>query len=380
MKKTMKKTIIAGIAVLLAMNLNSQVKVKNNQQNNRAANTTLTTVSQVPFWTEDFGISDKTGERGTLAENAVTNNGSWTVTRLDSTGQKANKWYISSTSAGVGVGNCSNGILKDETLTNKTLHIGFDYKDNQTYDLGAIFAKNESSATNSRVESPIIDCSGKSNITLNFNYFTGGVAGVDFCSLYYFDGVTWSLITTYGPSSNDPACDSLDRATWRSSDTYQLPASADNNPEVRIGFRWKNEASVAGNDEYHSVAIDNIILSDNSITNPQTPTNDPTAKAANQTKTAVSTPVSSDKVYFNIYPNPNKGHFTIDFSGIENNHEVFITLVNMADGRQVYSSSFFSKSIELNKVDIYPNNIANGRYICTLSLEGIRKTVILVVE
>lgn len=381
MKTVVKRTIIAGMVVLSTLSLSSQSKVKNSKnQGNRAANTTLTTVSQVPFWTENFGTANpKTGDFGIVASDYKGVNGDWTITR-DSVGQKHNNWYISAMEGGIGVGNCSMGFDKDNNILNNTLHIGYDYKSvDKAKDQGAIYAKNESSQTDLRVESPFIDCSGKSNITVNFNYFTGGIAGNDFFALYYHDGTNWNLLTTFGPSPTNTICSDNDQALWRASDTYVLPSTADNNPEVRIGFRWKNESSIAGNTEAHSVAIDDITISDNTVSAP-TPTNDPSAKAVNTTKTTVSTPVSSDKVYFNIYPNPNKGHFTVDFSGIENDHEVFITLANLENGKQVYSSSFFSKSIDMNKVDIYPDNIANGRYACTLTFEGIRKTVILVVQ
>jgi hypothetical protein len=166
---------------------------------------------------------------------------------------------------GVGVGNCSMGFDKDNNILNNTLHVGYDYRYNtaKTIDQGAIYAKNESSATDIRVETPRIDCGGKSNITLNFNYFTGGIAGQDFASLYYFDGENWSLITTFGPSVSDTTCTNNDQSTWRISDNYLLPSSADNNPGIKLGFRWYNSASVGGNSEIHSVAIDDIVLSYN---------------------------------------------------------------------------------------------------------------------
>ena len=118
MKTTVSKLVITGM-VMLSLSSNSQTKIKNsNNQGNRATNTTLTTVNQVPFWTENFGVADpKTGDFAILAEQAKLNNGVWTITR-DSIGQKHNNWYVSAMEGGIGIGNCSMGYDKDHNLLN----------------------------------------------------------------------------------------------------------------------------------------------------------------------------------------------------------------------------------------------------------------------
>ena len=394
--KSMKNVKIKGIillvcTVLFSLSMSSQVsrkqvtKTKTQTTNSRQSSTNLVVANTTtPFWTEDFGVADqKNGNHGIEVAKVTTSNGPWTITKSDPIGQRCNNWYVSAMEGGVGVGNCSMGFDKDNNILNNTLHVGYDYRYNtaKTIDQGAIYAKNESSATDIRVETPRIDCGGKSNITLNFNYFTGGIAGQDFASLYYFDGENWSLITTFGPSVSDTTCTNNDQSTWRISDNYLLPSSADNNPGIKLGFRWYNSASVGGNSEIHSVAIDDIVLSYNTST--ITPSEDPSSSSLRTVKSTKNyvevTPVRN--IEFTVYPNPNSGQFTIDFAGIENNHEVQIILSDLQTGKQLYTTTFFSSTIEHNKIDVNPTEkIAPGRYSCSLICEGIRLTKQVVIN
>ena len=391
----MKNINVKGIMLLLCttlftLSISSQVsrkqvtKTTTNTQNRQSSTNLVTVNSTTPFWTEDFGIADqKTGDHKNEAAKVKTSNGQWTITKSDPIGQRSNNWYISAMEGGVGVGNCSMGFDKDKNILNNTLHVGYDYRYNtdKSIDQGAIYAKNESSLTDIRIETPTIDCRNKSNITLNFNYFTGGIVGQDFASLYYFDGQNWSLLTTFGPSVSDTICSNNDQCTWRTSDTYLLPTSADNNPEVKLGYRWFNSASVAGNSEIHSVAIDNIVLSYNTST-VTPPTEDPSSssfKSIKGTKSVVVVPTRN--IEFTVYPNPNSGQFTIDFAGIENNHEVQIVLSDLQTGKQLYTTTFFSSTIEHNKIDVNPTEkIAPGRYSCSLICEGIKLTKQVVIN
>ena len=393
MKNINIKGIVLSCLTLFSLSISSQVSRKQvtktktqTTTNSRASSTNLVVANTTtPFWTEDFGVADqKTGNHGIEVGKVTTSNGPWTFTKADPSGQRSNNWYVSAMEGGVGVGNCSMGFDKDNNILNNTLHVGYDYRysTDKTIDQGAIYAKNESSATDVRAETPRIDCYGKTNITLNFNYFTGGIAGQDFASLYYFDGENWSLLTTFGPSVSDTTCTNNDQSTWKTSDTYLLPSSADNNPEIKLGFRWFNSASVGGNSEVHSVAIDDIVLSYNTST--ITPSEDPSSsslKSVNSTKNVVVAPPVVRNVEFTVYPNPNSGQFTIDFAGIENNHEVQIVLSDLQTGKQLYTTTFFSSTIEHNKIDVNPTEkIAPGRYSCSLICEGIRLTKQVVIN
>ena len=91
--------------------------------------------------------------------------------------------------------------------------------------------------------------------------------------------------------------------------------------------------------------------------------------------------IKAKNITFTVYPNPNSGQFTVDFSGIENNHEVQIVLNDMNDGHEIYSTTFSSNSIESNKMDVNPpTKIAPGRYLCSLIFEGIRSSVIVMIN
>lgn len=408
------------------------------------------TVSTVtPFWTEDFGQSEKDGNQGLLAEEAKTDNGNWTLTKLDLTGQKPNKWYISSMECGLNLGDCSKSFSEDNTNLNNTLHVSYHSFANKP-DPSATYWKNESSMTDSRIESPMIDCRGKQNIVISFDYFSGGIVGQDFFSIYLFDGTNWNLISTFGPSETSTLCASQNKNSWTSSGGFPLPIIANNNPEVRLGFRWRNESSVAGNSLIRSVAIDNIKVFGDDIT--PVVNGDPTAKtikslnskiennkpqltfkstasiitverskdgtnfskvstiSPNETgqytwtdqypvegisyyrivekrgglesvSQSVVTEVSPEnKINFTIYPNPNSGEFVVDFGGIENNFKVDLLLLD-SDGQKVYETEFDIDSLKEGKFNVIPNGqIKNGRYYCTLIIEGIRYTSIVIIK
>jgi len=90
--------------------------------------------------------------------------------------------------------------------------------------------------------------------------------------------------------------------------------------------------------------------------------------------------IKAKNVKFTVYPNPNKGEFTADISGIENNHEIQISLKDQ-NGRLVYNSTFFIQDEASKKLNIVPESkLPNGLYICTLTLEGIDYNVKVIVS
>ncbi len=207
-----------------------------------------------PFWTETFGSGCNSG----TAANAFTSpNGQWTTeTPAGNNGADANTWYVSAEENGVGVGNCGTGCG-----SNPTLHIG-----DATADTGATYLTDGSGfgydvLTDTRAESPVIDCSGQCGIDLTFEYLENGDGTNDNFTLWYFDGGTWTQL-------DDPVKTPLTCAPdgeWSSYSTT-LPASADNNPNVQLGFRWVNNTDGVGTDP--SVAIYNIQLSSTDGTDP----------------------------------------------------------------------------------------------------------------
>lgn len=225
-------------------------------------------LSQTVFWTEDFGTGCNQGQLSTAASGP---NGFWTVTETGFNASGSNVWFTSASENGNAIGSCGSGCG-----TNRTLHIG----NNQTTtavpqidqraiymtadgfevlcDLGLV----ECGATDKRVESPTINCTGRSTITINFQYIEGG-AGSDNATLWYSanNGGAWTQLsdmpkTAFCDPPGDPA--PLDHGNWASY-SFSLPASADNNPNVKIAFHWVNDDDNVWSDP--SIAIDNITLS-----------------------------------------------------------------------------------------------------------------------
>lgn len=220
------------------------------------------------FWTEDFGVGCN---QGNAAAATVTTNGTWQVTSIAAPDADANKWFISSTEAGMGVGVCGDGCISNAALTNRTLHIGSVPTSPSagifcpTGDCGAAYDSGGGCpmfgcvAVNDRAETPVIDCSTKSSISLSFNYLEGsGDATNDFIEVMYSPdgGTTWFSLATPG-STNNTGC-GAGQGKWTAF-TVALPASADLNNNVKLGFRWQNNDDGVGSDP--SVAIDDITLS-----------------------------------------------------------------------------------------------------------------------
>ncbi|MBD3636137.1 MAG: PKD domain-containing protein [Crocinitomicaceae bacterium] len=208
--------------------------------------------AQTVIWTEDFG----TPPANTLANGFNSGNGAWTVTNVGFNGADANVWYVSGEECGNSPGACGSVCSGGDA----SLHLGASSIFGG--DLGAAYAAGGLGfffiETDKRVESPTIDLTGQSNITLTFNYIED-YAGqafydpIDDATLWYFDGVSWAQID---PLAVSPAgC--APQGTWTTF-SMLLPASANNNPNVKIGFHWHNNDDNNGTDP--SFAVDDIQL------------------------------------------------------------------------------------------------------------------------
>lgn len=280
--------------------------------------------SQV-FWTETFGVGCS---QGNLAAGAAptASNGAWAVTALAAfpgNDPQSNTWFISATEAGVGVGNCGDGCLNNPLLTNRSLHVGSNLIP-FLVDPGAAYLAGPGLAnTNKRAESPTINCAGQTAISLTFNYIAEGIAGADFAEVVYSDngGVTWATISPM-PITANGFC--LGQGLWTSF-TVALPASANNNPNVKVGFRWEN-SDPTGQDP--SVAIDDVQLLGTSSS--AAPTFTIPASACAGANIALSTTVAATNYTWSVLPAgaliananvqntnvvfPNAGTFTITAS------------------------------------------------------------------
>ncbi len=218
------------------------------------------------FWTEDFGNTSGVCDQGNRANNTVTTNGVWVVADIGTQDIFANEWYISATEPGLSSGSCSTpGCHANSSLTNRTLHVGNVVGSPNsltlcnTGDCGAVYDPGGFQIevqTNKRAESPIIDCTGEIGIQLNFDYFEYGddLINDDNTQIEFWDGLIWTIISD--PPRTSQIC-GAGFGTWTTF-SVQLPPGADNNPNVKIGFRWQNDNGGTGTSP--SFVVDNIQL------------------------------------------------------------------------------------------------------------------------
>ncbi|MEW6467297.1 MAG: T9SS type A sorting domain-containing protein [Bacteroidota bacterium] len=224
------------------------------------------------FYSETFGTGCNTG--------LLASTYGWTVAATGTNEAFANQWYVSAEENGNAVGACGTGCG-----TNRTLHLGSTFSG----DIGAAYFESDAfscgffgwcAITNRRVQSPTINCTGRSNILLNFKYMEAGDLSFDNATLWYFDGTAWSQLS-------DPAKTALGcspQGTWTAY-SIALPRSANNNPNVRIGFNWTNNGDGIASDP--SFAADDITLTCDAFTaeyfagNPQTTYNNVLVPALN---------------------------------------------------------------------------------------------------
>ncbi len=225
------------------------------------------------FWTENFnnGCTGQGAPCGNINAYIGGPNGPWTSTLgAGNTGTDPNTFYVSCTENGnpVGVGGTSCGGAATcgvASPSNATLHVGNISTSplagfacptgdcGAAYDAGFIGGAVE---TDIRAESPTINCTGHTGISINFNYMLGGDLGVDYGEVVYSDdnGVSWYFLA----SPNITALCGGAQGEWASY-TFALPATCDNNPFVKIGFHWVNNDDGTGTDP--SFAIDDVTLS-----------------------------------------------------------------------------------------------------------------------
>jgi hypothetical protein len=221
--------------------------------------------AQTVFWSEDFGTGCN---QGTSASSYTGPNGAWTVSSTGTNDPYANLWFVSATEAFTGSNSCGDGCGNNSALTDATLHlgnaaipaIGLAADNGATYNTGGLCQSFAICViTNTRAESPVIDCSGATNITLTFAYLEGGDGSIDDGTVWYFDGAQWSQLAN--PPKTSTQC--APQGYWETF-SIVLPASAENNPNVKIGFNWMNNDDGTGTDP--SFAIDSIRISAGAIT------------------------------------------------------------------------------------------------------------------
>jgi len=224
-------------------------------------NTLLTTIlfslfqlisfAQTTIWSDNFNNG--------CASNCIAStwNG-WTITNNSGgvSGGAPNDWFVSCAEEGIVPPGCGSSCIGDASL-----HIGAD--PGAGGDMGASF--NETGAANAtykRATSPTINTTGYSTITLAFDFIAFGSAG---CAddrlqlqLSTDNGATWPVGYQYCLTSVCcGACNGYSQGQWTTY-TLALPAAFNNNPNVRIGYHWRNNGNGSGTDP--SAAIDDIRL------------------------------------------------------------------------------------------------------------------------
>ncbi|MFZ5553080.1 MAG: hypothetical protein ACOZCO_08190 [Bacteroidota bacterium] len=236
----------------------------------QAIGISATAAAPVVFYTETF--DGTVCAAGSGCDPSIVG---WTSVSLGGEGADANRWYVSCQENGNAAGACGSGCG-----TNQTLHLGNVSTSSAapffcpSGDCGAAYdASGAGEVTNKRAESPTINCTGRSSITVDFLYIENGQTTFDNATLWYFDGAVWAQIDDMPKTAT--GC--LGQGIWATR-SVALPASANNNPNVRIGFRWVNNGDGTGTDP--SCAINDVTLTSNPVSdftaeyfysNPQVP-------------------------------------------------------------------------------------------------------------
>ncbi len=262
--------------------------------------------SQTVFWTELFNSNPiATPVAGTLANNFVTVNGTWSVaSNLNlNNGALPNTWYVSCQEEGHSTGTCGtscSGGAGDPSLHVASTTVG---------DNGATYIASAFSETHDRAQSPIINCAGKSSIVISFNYILNGEGTDDNATLQLFDGTAWNnVVLAKTPLTCAP------QGQWTRF-SLALPALYNNLANFRIGFLWDNDADAIGTDP--SFAVDSINLFYTVVNNQPVAAND-NLNAASGTATTTNVlvndydPDPTDNIFLNatIVTQPQHGTIT----------------------------------------------------------------------
>jgi gliding motility-associated-like protein len=192
-----------------------------------------------------------------FSENWGTGGPGWTLnvpTGVE--GADANFFYIGDEEGGGITPNLgAPGSCGVASNGNNTLHVTsvFFPLGGAAYDAGGLCGFFFCPQADRRCESPTVNCTGYSNLTVNFNYIENGQGILDDAKLYYYNGATWTMIDNMPKTLT--GCGGQGLWTSRS---VALPASANNNPNVKIAFHWMNNDDGVGTDP--SFAVDDITI------------------------------------------------------------------------------------------------------------------------
>ncbi|MFN8397314.1 MAG: hypothetical protein U0176_22005 [Bacteroidia bacterium] len=163
-------------------------------------------------------------------------------------GTDPNFWVINDNEGGVLPPGCGVALNGDQTLHVTSV---FCSTCGAAYDAGGLCGILFCPETNARAESPAFSTVGFTNLTLNFDFISMGDALLDNASVWYNDGLGWTLLS---PSIKSLNCVS-GQGQWTGA-SIPLPPNTWNVASLRIGFNWTNNDDGIGTDP--SVAINNV--------------------------------------------------------------------------------------------------------------------------
>lgn len=221
------------------------------------------TVTPQVYWTETFG----SGIKNTSIDLLDTGNGAWSEVLNGAQGVKANSFFASVEECGNAANTCGSVCPSDASLHVGSVNVGLCAGG----DCGAAYFASGTALTNKDAISPLIDNTGLLGITIAFNFIGYGEGTQDVASWSYScdGGSTWTFVTnlttnccTGGGAPTGCTmgiCGLLGCQGRWTAYSYSLPACANNIPDFRIKFNWKNDTDNNGNDP--SFAVDDVNLS-----------------------------------------------------------------------------------------------------------------------
>ncbi len=190
----------------------------------------------------------------------------WTTSPLNTNvgaqGSNANLWYISDAEDGNAAGVCGSAGSGDQSLhvsSSSIGDLGAAYDASALCQAGCLFCDFfgicSDVTTNKRSFSQNINTTGITGLTLSFNYIENGEGADDDAILEYsIDGGT-SWLTLANTAKTATTCSP--QGLWTAY-SIALPASCEGITNLRIGFRWQNDADGVGSDP--SFAVDDILI------------------------------------------------------------------------------------------------------------------------
>ena len=212
---------------------------------------TTATFSGLAPGTYTFSVSSSGGTSTLFSEDFESGAVGWTLNVVTGAeGADPNFFQVDANEGGVAPPGCGVANNGDETLHITSV---FNPAGGAAYDAGGLCGLLYCPQTNRRAESPAINTTGQSGLTLNFNFIANGQAGQDFATVWYNDGTGWYQL---GTALSSPVCGS-GQGQWTAYSSA-LPVSCNNIANLKIAIKWQNNDDGAGTDP--SVAINNMTV------------------------------------------------------------------------------------------------------------------------